>query len=592
MIVKKIIKLLSHREQKIGFMLLLMTLVMAFLDMIGVASIMPFIAVLANPQIIETNLILSKLYIFFEFEKKDDFILFLGLAAFALLVFSLAFKSLTTYMQLRFALMHEYMLGKRLVEGYLYQPYKWFLNRNSAEISKSILSEVSTVVNGCLMPMMSLVTQGAVAIAIMGMILFVNPMASLIVCLVLGLSYGLIYKAVSNFLNKLGIKRAQANELRFKIISEAFGAFKEVKVGGLERFFIGHFSTPAKNYAEKEATASIVRQLPKYALEMVAFGGMLLALLYIIAQKGFTDAIPIIALYAFAGYRFMPALQQIYSSLTQLKFVGPVLDSIYEDLISLEKETENNKKEKIDFKDSIELKKVFFTYPNESQPVLKNINLSIKCKQKIGIVGGTGSGKTTTVDLILGLLKPERGSLTVDELEINSQNYRRWQSMIGYVPQQIYLSDESIAENIAFGVDKKDIDYKAVERVAKIANLHDLVNNELKNGYQSVVGERGIRLSGGQRQRIGIARALYHNPKLLIFDEATNSLDNLTEKAVIESIQNIDENITIIMIAHRLNTVRNCDTIFLIEGGNLVAQGSFDELLKNNSSFKKMVNSD
>jgi len=592
MIIKKIIKLLSHREQKIGFMLLLMTLVMAFLDMIGVASIMPFIAVLANPQIIETNLILSKLFIFFEFEKKDDFILFLGLAAFALLVFSLAFKSLTTYMQLRFALMHEYKLGKRLVEGYLYQPYKWFLNRNSAEISKSILSEVSAIVNGCLMPMMSLVSQGAVAIAIMGMILFVNPMASLIVCLVLGLAYGLIYKAVSNFLNKLGVKRAQANELRFKVISEAFGAFKEVKVGGLERFFIDHFSTPAKNYAEKEATASIVRQLPKYALEMVAFGGMLLALLYIIAQKGFTDAIPIIALYAFAGYRFMPALQQIYSSLTQLKFVGPVLDSIYEDLISLEKETENNKKEKIDFKDSIELKKVFFTYPNESQPVLKNINLSIKCKQKIGIVGGTGSGKTTTVDLILGLLKPERGSLTVDELEINSQNYRRWQSMIGYVPQQIYLSDESIAENIAFGVDKEDIDYKAVERVAKIANLHDLVNNELKNGYQSVVGERGIRLSGGQRQRIGIARALYHNPKLLIFDEATNSLDNLTEKAVIESIQNIDEDITIIMIAHRLNTVRNCDTIFLIEGGNLVAQGSFDELLKNNSSFKKMVNSD
>ena len=592
MIIKKIIKLLSHREQKIGFMLLLMTLVMAFLDMIGVASIMPFIAVLANPQIIETNLILSKLFIFFEFEKKDDFILFLGLAAFALLVFSLAFKSLTTYMQLRFALMHEYKLGKRLVEGYLYQPYKWFLNRNSAEISKSILSEVSAIVNGCLMPMMSLVSQGAVAIAIMGMILFVNPMASLIVCLVLGLAYGLIYKAVSNFLNKLGVKRAQANELRFKVISEAFGAFKEVKVGGLERFFIDHFSTPAKNYAEKEATASIVRQLPKYALEMVAFGGMLLALLYIIAQKGFTDAIPIIALYAFAGYRFMPALQQIYSSLTQLKFVGPVLDSIYEDLISLEKETENNKKEKIDFKDSIELKKVFFTYPNESQPVLKNINLSIKCKQKIGIVGGTGSGKTTTVDLILGLLKPERGSLTVDELEINSQNYRRWQSMIGYVPQQIYLSDESIAENIAFGVDKEDIDYKAVERVAKIANLHDLVNNELKNGYQSVVGERGIRLSGGQRQRIGIARALYHNPKLLIFDEATNSLDNLTEKAVIESIQNIDEDITIIMIAHRLNTVRNCDTIFLIEGGNLVAQGSFDELLKNNSSFKKMVHSD
>ena len=238
MIIEKIIKLLSYQEQKQAIKILIITLIMAFLDMIGVASILPFLAILTNQEIIETNVILYKLFIFFEFETKNDFVFFMGCSAFILLVFALAFKSFTVYMQLQFALMHEYRLSKLLVERYLGQPYKWFLNRNSAKISKSILSEVSAITNGCVMPIISLITQSAVAIAIIALLFFVDPIVSLIVSLVFGIAYSLIYKTVSSLLNKLGIVRTETNDKRFTVVSEAFGAFKEVKVNGLESFFI------------------------------------------------------------------------------------------------------------------------------------------------------------------------------------------------------------------------------------------------------------------------------------------------------------------------------------------------------------------
>jgi len=590
MIIKKIAKLLSPKDKKKSILLVLMTLVMAFLEMIGVASIMPFIAVLSNPQLIQSNFILSEVYAFLKFNKNIDFIIFLGFFSFCLLMFSLTFKAVTTYVQLKFALMYEYTLGKRLVEGYLLQPYTWFLKRNSATISKNVLSEVSAVTNGCLMPMISLITQFAVAIAIIILLLLFDPIVSMIVGLIFGIAYSITYKLVSSLLLKLGSQRTKANEDRFTIISEAFGAFKEVKVSGLEKFYLGLFKVPAKKYAENEAIASVVRQLPRYALEMIAFGGMLLIAIYYILEKGsFADAVPIMALFAFAGYRFMPAIQQIYSSLTQLKFITPVLDSIYVDLINLEKNLEIQRYENLKFNKIIKLKNIYFSYPDVQKYNLENINLEIKYKQKIGIVGETGSGQTTLVDLILGLLNTKKGSLLVDDVLVNDQNKRSWQSLIGYVPQQIYLTDNSIAANIAFGIQEDKIDYEIVQNVAKISNLDEFVTKELDKGYHTLVGERGVRLSGGQIQRIGIARALYRNPQLLIFDEATSALDNLTEQEVMKAIENLDNKITTIIIAHRLNTVRNCDKIFLFDKGKLLAEGNFEELVKKNRLFSNMI---
>lgn len=588
--IKKLLDLLKPPERKRAYLLLGMILVMALLDMVGVASIMPFMAVLANPELVETNALLKTAYEKLGFTDPRQFLFALGMLVFVLLVVSLAFKALTTHAQLRFTLMREYSIGKRLVEGYLHQPYSWFLSRNSADLGKSILSEVGTLIHGGMMPMMNLIAQGAVAMALLALLILIDPTLALIVGLTLSTAYALAFKATQRLLSRLGTERVRANQARFTAVSEAFGATKEVKVGGLEQAYIQRFSRPAKTYACHQATAQVISQLPRFALEAIAFGGMLLVVLYLMAKSGtFANALPTIALYALAGYRLMPALQQIYGAVTQLRFAGPALDALHVDLMSLQPSHPNPRQDAIALKKTITLKQIQYCYPNAPQPALKSLSLTIFAKSTVGLVGSTGSGKTTMVDLILGLLEAQKGTLEVDGQAVTEHNRRAWQRDIGYVPQQIYLSDDTVAANIAFGLDAKDINEAALVRAAKIANLHEFVLNELPHQYQTTVGERGVRLSGGQRQRIGIARALYHNPQVLILDEATSALDNLTEQAVMEAVHNLGHEITIILIAHRLSTVKACDTIFLLEKGELKAQGTFEDLTRANERFRAMA---
>ena len=304
-------------------------------------------------------------------------------------------------------------------------------------------------------------------------------------------------------------------------------------------------------------------------------------ILYKMTQTGnFNNYLPIISLYVFAGYRLMPALQQIYSSLTQLTFVGPSIDKLNNDIKSLKPLNLNHDEDVLTFNKEINLHYVHYNYPNTSRTALKDINLTIPLKSTVGLVGSTGCGKTTTVDIILGLLEPQKGTLEVDGKVITKQNTRAWQRSIGYVPQHIYLSDDTIMANIAFGVEPKEINQEMIKKVSKIANLHQFVIDELPKQYQTIIGERGVRLSGGQRQRIGIARALYHNPKVLILDEATSALDNQTEQAVMKAINNLNKKITIIIIAHRLNTVKNCDIIYKLDKGQLISQGTYNEIFQ------------
>ena len=278
----------------------------------------------------------------------------------------------------------------------------------------------------------------------------------------------------------------------------------------------------------------------------------------------------------------MPALQQIYSSITLLTFVTPTVDKIYYELQNLKSSKINEKKEILFFNESITLKDIYYDYPNSSRTALKDINLNIPAKSIVGFMGATGSGKTTIIDIILGLLEPRKGTLKVDGTIIKEQNSRSWQASIGYVPQNIFLIDDSIAANIAFGKDIKDINQDEVEKVSKIANLHDFIISDLPKKYQTIVGEQGVRLSGGQRQRIGIARALYNQPKVLILDEATSALDNKTEEKVMDAITRLSKNITIVLIAHRLTTLKNCDIIYNLEKGQVVESGTYDELINKN----------
>ena len=587
-ILKKLLFLLSPRERKQVIFLLGMIIIMTFLDVIGVASILPFVSVLSDNSLIEKNHILQNIGI----KTTQEFLFALGLIVFLILIFSLFFKALTTYIQIRFIKMREYSIGKRLVEGYLHQPYSWFLSNHSSDLGKNILSEVQFVIGGGLIPFIQLIANGLAVIAIVTLLIITDPKLALLGFLTLGGVYGIIFYFINKYLNRIGNDLIKNNQKRFGIVSEVFGAIKEVKFAGLEKVYIKLFSNSAKTFSRIEISAKILSQLPRFILEAIAFGGILLILLYLISQSGsFTGAIPIVSMYIFAGYRLIPALQQVYSSFVQLNFIGPSIDKIYDDLRSLKTLNINESQKVFFFNKRIDLKNVYYEYNGSSSKALKKINLIISAKSTVGLVGPTGSGKTTTADIISGILEVKKGTLKVDGQVITNKNLRSWQRCIGYVPQHIYLADASIAANIAFGVESIDINQKAVEKSAKIANLHNFVMDELPKQYQTTIGERGIRLSGGQRQRIGIARALYHEPQVLILDEATSALDNQTEKAVMEALENINKDITIILIAHRLNTVKKCDKIFLFDKGEIKDQGTYKELINSNKNFRINANS-
>ena len=317
---------------------------------------------------------------------------------------------------------------------------------------------------------------------------------------------------------------------------------------------------------------------------------MVLILLSVLDDKnGVSQILPTVALYAFAGYRLLPAMQALYSNLTSLRFSETIINELYKEIESLENVDKKKDKEDVSFLDKITLNNVSFNYPGTDRSILSNLSLTIPVNNMVGFVGLTGSGKTTLVDIILGLLEPQKGSLIVDGTEINSKNIINWQRKLGYVPQQISLIDASLAENIAFGIKKDEINMDTVQKVSRIANLHDFVTNNLKDGYNTAIGERGVKLSGGQRQRVGLARAIYHNPSVLVLDEATSALDNTTERFVMDSIKKLGQEITIIIIAHRLSTIRDCDVIYHLDKGNIVSKGTYEDLLDTDKKFFEMV---
>tara|TARA_B100001063_G_C16758690_1_gene554686 strand:+ start:294 stop:2120 length:1827 start_codon:yes stop_codon:yes gene_type:complete len=589
-ILKKLLFLLTYKERRFAALIFFVILIMALVEIAGLASIVPFMAILSDPDIIENN---SKLNMVFQASKdfgvknEKQFLFFSGLVVFMLLVFSLLIKAFATYLQIKFSSNARFNLERRLFSSYFSQPYVWFLNRHSADLGKNILSEVGVVIKGGVKAMINLISRSVVAIAVLSLLLVVNTKLTLIVGITLSLTYLIIFTFSRKILKHIGNERFKANRWRFTTLSEAFGAVKEIKLSGFEKNYIDRFSEPANKLAKYEAFYGVLTQLPRFAIEAVAFGGMLLITLYLMAiSNNFVNIIPTIALYTFAGYRLMPMLQGIFDSINTLRFTRPSINALFHDLKKLQISDLSNDKDILQLKKEINLDNISFAYPNSSQLNLKNINLKIPAGTNIGIVGITGSGKSTLIDIILGLLEPKNGNLEIDGKIINNHNRNLWQKSIGYVPQQIFLFDDTIASNIAFGLDPENINQNSVERAAKIANIHDFIVNELPLKYQTLIGERGVRLSGGQRQRLGIARAIYNDPKVLVLDEATNALDIHTEHLVIEEIKKLRKNRTMILITHRLNSVKDCDNIIIIEKGEIKQQGKFEKLNNLSDYFK------
>jgi len=578
--------LFSPSEVKKTYLIFIGIVLMGFIELIGISSIAPFIAVVLEPDMIHENIYLSYAYRFLSANNSEEFIAILGISVVIALLVSNILQVFINWQIIHFTNVQTYRLSVRLLDKYLNEPYSFYLNKNPSEMSKNILSEVARGVHGVVLQVMTVISKAIVVIFIFILLLWLDPLTAIVSVLTLGVAYGLIHHIVKDKVKSWGVGLTEESFKAYKAVNESMSAIKYIKFKSCEKKFVDLFRVPAENISLYSTKSSLVTLLPKYILEVIIFGGMILIVVF--SERKGIKIVPIISLYAMAGYRLMPALQTIYSGVTSVRYAMPAFNLIANDL---SKRTNTNKinNNSLSFSKDLEVKNLCYGYHASKNLIVNKLDLSIKKNTTIAIVGTTGSGKTTLMDLLLGLITPNSGDIYLDNIKLNDKNIHIWRNIIGYVPQSIYLTDDTIEKNIAFGVDCNEIDKSQVAKVAKIANLDNFINT-LPERYDTFVGERGVRLSGGQQQRIGIARALYHDPDIIMLDEATSSLDSITENSIMEAIHNIAHQKTIIMIAHRLSTIKECDEIHMMDHGRIVDSGTYEHLISFNKEFKKMTN--
>lgn len=587
-LIDKIFFLLSRRQRAKTLLLIPLNILCAAVETLGIASITPFLAVLGLPEVIDKSQILHSAYIALGMKSREEFLFVLGLLALAGQLTGIAFRALNTWATTRFSRGLDYSISCRLMTDYLRRPYVFFLGRNSANLTKMVLSETGQVVGGFLSPAIGIVANVVVMVFLLAMLCIANPVVALATTAIVGAIYGAIFFTIKRWLVIIGERRFAANQKRFETAAEVFGGIKEVKLLGCEDVYFKRFSRASSEVAVAAAAANLAGSMPGYSLEVIASCSVVMIVLYLLhSPADLATTLPLLGLYILCARRMLPAVQGIFKNVTTLRFSLPALSRLLADFHERETEAEPNRC--LSFTHTLKLKGVSFTYPQSRKPAISNMNLTIPIGTRVGFVGATGSGKTTTMDVILGLLPPSKGQVLIDGAPLGPENIRSWQRTLGYVPQHIYLADDTVTNNIAFGVRPDQIDHEAVEWATRLANIHDFVVDEMPQGYATMVGERGIRLSGGQRQRIGIARALYRDPSVLFFDEATSALDTVTEKAVTEALRTLGRERTIILVAHRLSTVRDCDVIYLFDGGSIRASGNYDELTVTSPKFQALI---
>lgn len=553
--IKQIWQILSPLDRRKVLYVLILVIGMACVESAGVISILPFLAVLSNPQIVETQPLLGKIYAFIGAQSIEQAIVYLGIISLFVVVSSAVFKMITQYAVNRFASLQRHYFSTRLLKIYLQQNYEFFIQRNTAILVKNILSEVDQLIWALILPALTIMSYGVVLIAMIAILIVYDLIMAFATAGILGVFYALIYILVRKKLAQIGQEFSISNKERYHACQEALAGIKDVIINNAKDTYIEQFEQSSRIFARHIATRDTLGQVPLNIIETVGYGCLIgLAISLVLLGKDVSHILPVLGLYGFAAYRMLPAAQNIYRAVSQIKFSQQILKVIRPEF-DLEKP--GNKLQelpKLVFNESIRLENISFFYPNRpDKQVLSDFNLEIKKNTSIGIIGKSGSGKSTLMDIMLGLLIPQQGKIYIDDVELTADNVASWRNLVGYVPQFIYLADKTIAENIAFGVPKDEIDLQQVKKVAKLAQIDDFITYNLKKGYNEVVGERGVMLSGGQRQRIGIARALYKNPEILFMDEATSALDQDTEHALYISIKSLAEKITIVFITHKIS---------------------------------------
>ena len=591
---KQLFQLLTPSQRSRFYRLQILVMLMAFGELLGIASIGPFMALVADVQLLETNATLKQIYQATGLTNPQDFLFFAGLGVLAMLALASVVSIFTTWRLSIFSYSVGTEIADRLYKHYLNQGWLFHASGSSAQLTKKVATESQRVTQQVVNPAMQMNARLVLALSIATGIITYNPVIALIGLIMFVSGYLIIYRVFRRRLVRNGQHISHTNGQRFRLMNEGFGGIKDLILLNRQQSYIEQFNQTGKILASAQGKNQAFSQAPRYFMELIAFGAMIgLVLVLLKLHNGtLSEVLPVLAVYALAGFKLLPALQQIYSSITQIKGNLASFESIKPDLIASQKAAYNQQRPRqpdTSFQiGAIQLNNISFTYPNKKQPALNNVSITIPLNQPVGFVGESGSGKSTAIDIILALIEPQQGSLQIGEHIINASNKHLWQQHIGFVPQSIFLSEGSIAENIAFGIAKQDINLEQVKKAASLARLDELINS-LEQGLDTKVGERGVQLSGGQRQRIGIARALYNNAEVLVFDEATSALDGITEKYIMDAIHDLSGQRTIIMIAHRLKTVQKCDQIFMLEKGKLIAQGNYQELVQNNQLFKEMA---
>lgn len=590
---KELFTLLTPDQRRRYYLLQAMVILMAFMELLGVASIGPFMALVADTQLLETNAILNSIYVASGVATHTEFLFIAG--SFVLLMLGIAsvLSVVTTWRLSLFAFSVGTEIGDRLYRYYLQKDWLFHASGSSAQLTKQIATEALRVTNFIILPLIQMNARVVLAIFISVGIFIYNPLIASVGVILFVSGYVIIYKVIRKRIMLYGQHVSTTSTDRFRLMNEGFGGIKDVLLYDRSHEFVDQFQKSGKLLAHAQGVNTALSQAPRYLMELLAFGAMISLVLVLLTTRDgdLSQVLPVLAVYALAGFKLLPALQQIYGSVTIIRGNTAAFDAIKTDLLA-SLTLQNSKSScasSIDLAKAknIRISNVSFNYPNKQTAALSNLTIDIPVNATVGFVGESGSGKSTTIDLLLGLIKPDEGQLLIDKTVIDSDNMSAWQQHIGFVPQSIFLSEGSIAENIAFGLNAEDISLEKVTKAVKLAHLNALVDS-LHLGLDTKVGERGVQLSGGQRQRIGIARALYNDADILVFDEATSALDGITEKVIMDSIQELSGKKTIVMIAHRLKTVEKCDVIYLMEQGKVIQEGTYDQLLETNSKFQRM----
>lgn len=554
----------------------------ALTEVAGVAAVIPFLSLLVSPGSFTFPAWFPGWASAFGDAEASTMLRAAGALLAAVLVLANVLVVLTNWWLLRFSSGLIHAISSRLLGSYLSQPYAFILQRNTAELANRVVVEVRNLVDRGVRSALEILTRAVVIAALITFLVLLDPLIAVVAFVTLGGLYALIFAVARRYLRRIGHEAVVLSGLRLKALNEAIGGFKDLRMAGREAAALDQFVVPSLRYAQVQAAALAVSGLPRYALEAVAVGGLVL-IAALVSGRGndVGGVLPLLGAYAFAGLRLMPAMQGLFSAAAQFRFATGSLDAVEDDLRLVDglEPLSTADPEALPFERSIEIRDAIFAYPSWDEPALAGVTIAIERHRSVAIVGRTGAGKTTLVDVLLGLLHVQSGSLLLDGRPVAQEQRRAYRALFGYVPQSIYLLDDTIARNVAFGLDRDRIDMNAVERACREAQIADFIEGELPDGYQTTVGERGVRLSGGQRQRIGIARALYHQPEVLVFDEATSALDVHTEQQVYRALEGIARHRTLVTVAHRLETVAKADHVVVLDHGRVVDEGPPSEVL-------------